>query len=252
MTARPTATSPRSALITGASRGIGRGTAMALAARGYALTVTARTAEDLEQMADALRVAGAPKVVTLAVDVADLDALPALVATHRDAFDTMQALILNAGVGTAGPVSQLSLTRLEKTLSVNVVAAAVLIREALPLLRAGAEHSPRHGARIIGLSSLTGTYAEAGLAAYGASKAALTSLPTVNAEESAHGVMASALAPGYVRTDMSAWVTDSIPAESMIPVDDLVGVVTMLLELSAGTSVPTLVMTRSGTSGYQA
>ena len=94
-------------------------------------------------------------------------------------------------------------------------------------------------------------YAEPGLAVYGASKAALISLmETLNAEESANGVMATAIAPAYVATDMSAWTADIIPAETMIPVEDVVGVVLMLLEFGAVTSLPRVVLTRSGTSGF--
>ena len=77
-------------------------------------------------------------------------------------------------------------------------------------------------------------------------------METLNAEESASGVMATAIAPAYVATDMSAWTADSIPAESMIPVDDVVGVVRMLLEFDAVTSLPRVVLTRSGTSGFVA
>ena len=71
----------------------------------------------------------------------------------------------------------------------------------------------KRGARVIALASITGVYAEPGLAVYGASKAALISLmETLNAEESANGVMATAIAPAYVATDMSAWTADTIPA----------------------------------------
>jgi 3-oxoacyl-[acyl-carrier protein] reductase len=86
-------------------------------------------------------------------------------------------------------------------------------------------------------------YAEVGLAAYGASKPALISLlETVNAEESGSGVTATALAPGYARTDMSAWVTGTVPVDSMIPVDDVVRVVDPLLSLAAATSVSMMVL----------
>jgi 3-oxoacyl-[acyl-carrier protein] reductase len=127
------------------------------------------------------------------------------------------------------------------------------VQRSLPLLRAAAAADPERGAKVIALASITGVYAEPGLAVYGATKAALISfMETLNAEESAHGVTATAIAPGYVDTDMSAWVTDTIPAHAMIPVADVVAVADMLLSLSPRTAIPTIVMARSGTNGYRA
>lgn len=243
----------RSALVTGASRGIGRGVALSLARQGYGLTITARSAVDLEEAAAQLRDVGASDVVHLAADMAERESLPALVALHERTFGSMNALIVNAGVGTAGRVEDFPLRRLDKTLEVNLVAALVLIQESLPMLRRAAAADPSRGARIVGLSSITGVYPEPGLAAYGSSKAALISvLETVNAEESLNGVNATAIAPGYVRTDMSAWVTDTIRADSMIPVDDVVRVVDLLLTLSPATSIPRLVISRAAGGGFVA
>ena len=162
----------------------------------------------------------------------------------------MNALIINAGVGTAGNVSELPIHRIDKTIEVNLVAAMILVKESLPLLRAGAATDSAHGAKMIEMASITGAFPEAGLALYGASKAALISfLETVNLEESGNGVSATAVAPGYVDTDMSAWRTGTIPASSMIPVADVVAVVDMLLHLGRMTGIPRVVMTRSGTTG---
>jgi len=77
-------------------------------------------------------------------------------------------------------------------------------------------------------------------------------METLNAEESANGVMATAIAPAYVATDMSAWTADTIPAETMISVHDVVAVVRMLLEFGAVTSLTKVVLSRSGTSGFSA
>ena len=242
----------RTALVTGASRGIGRGIALNLARQGFGLTVTSRREEDLFAVAAELTGAGAPIVVPAAADLSDRAALMGVVERHRQAHATMDTLILAGGVGTGGPLEGLSPHRVEKTIAVNLNSAINLVQAALPLLRAAASHSD-HGARVIALSSITGVHAEPGLAVYGASKAALISLmETLNAEESANGVMATAIAPAYVATDMSAWITDTIPAETMIPVDDVVAVVRMVLELGATTSLTKLVLSRSGTSGFTA
>ncbi|MTD53690.1 SDR family NAD(P)-dependent oxidoreductase [Amycolatopsis pithecellobii] len=243
----------RTALITGASRGIGHGIAVELARQGFGLTVTSRRDEDLTALAAELTDTGAPGVVPVAADLGDRTALAAVIDRHRQTYATMDALILSGGVGTGGALETLPAHRVDKTIAVNLTSAIAMVQTALPLLRAAAAADREHGARVIALSSITGVHAERGLAVYGASKAALISLmETVNAEESANGVMATAIAPAYVATDMSAWTTDTIPADTMIPVDDVVAVVRMLLEFGATTSLTKVVLSRSGTSGFTA
>jgi short-subunit dehydrogenase len=240
----------QTALVTGASRGIGRGIAFALASQGYGLTITSRREADLEALLPELRLAGAVDVVAVAADMANRDVLPGLVASHREAFGSIRALILNAGVRTAGDIADFDLRRLEKTLAVNFTAAMVLIQHSLPLLGQAAADNWTLGAKIVGLSSITGVYAEPGLAVYGASKAALLSLlETVNLEESKNKVTATALAPAYVDTDMAAWISDRVPVDQMIPVEDVVRVVCMVLQLTPNTMVNGIILTRAGTSG---
>lgn len=220
---------------------------------GYGLTITARRDAALASLADELRAEGATSVVRVPADLADRDALADIVARHRNAFGSMNALILNAGVGTAGSIADADLRRIDKTLQVNFTAATALLQHALPMLRLAASADPARGAKIIGVASVAGVYAEPGLGVYGASKAALLSLlETLNAEESANGVTATALAPAYVDTDMAAWVADRVPVASMIPLEDVVGLVCALLNLSSNTTVARIVLARSGTSGYHA
>lgn len=245
----------RTALVSGASRGIGLAVALDLAAQGYGLTITARDAAALAKRAAELTAAGAPEVVPCAADLADSAALPGVVARHEAAFGAMDALVLSGGVGSAGPLADLTYRRVEKTLAVNLVSAVVLVQAALPLLRRAAAAPPgeRTGARVILFSSITGVYAEPGLAVYGASKAGLVSLAeTLNAEESGNGVLATAIAPGYVDTAMSDWTKDTIPAESMIQVEDIVRIVRTLLELGRTASIPRIVVARSTAQGYGA
>lgn len=241
----------RTALVTGASRGIGRGIALSLARQGFGLTITSRTTSDLESLAVELREAGAPQVVLQVADMADRDSLAALVALHETTYGAMSALVVNAGMGSAGSVESFPLRRLDKTVEVNFTSAFVLIQAALPLLRKGVTSDPELGAKIIGLSSITGAYAEAGMSVYGASKAALLSLiEAVNLEESGNGITATAIAPAFVETDMTAWVTDEVPADTMIRVADVVRVVDMVVGLSRNASITRIVMARSGTTGY--
>lgn len=242
-----------SALVTGASRGIGLGIATRLAEQGRGLTITARSQDTLDAVADGFRAAGAPHVLAIAGDMADAEHLAAAVQAHGEQFGTMTALVLNAGVGTAGAIGEFPMRRFDKTIDVNLRAPFILLQAALPLLRAGAAAHPDKGAKVIALSSITGVYPEAGLGLYGATKAALISLiETLNAEESAGGVTGTAIAPAYVDTDMAAWTHDTVPPETMIQVSDIVELVDAQLRLSARAVVPRLVVNRAGASAFQA
>lgn len=248
-----TAGAPRAALVTGASRGIGLGIAQRLAERGFALSIAARGVEALQAEADGLRRLGAADVLVTPGDMSDPDAVREIVASHERQYGRMDVLVVNAGVGTAGPIESSSLRRFDKTVAVNLRAPLLLMQAALPMLRAAARDSPRLGARVVALSSITGVFAEPELAVYGSTKAALLSLvDTFNAEEAAQGVVATAIAPGFVDTDMSSWVKDVIAPEQMLPVDDVVSVVDMLVSLSPRTMINRVVMARAGSNGCQA
>lgn len=247
------ATAPRAALVTGASRGIGLGIARRLAERGYALSIAARGAEALHAHVDDLCGRGAAEVLVAAGDMSDPSAVREIVSAHRRRFGRMDVLVANAGVGTAGPIASSSIRRFDKTIAVNLRAPLLLMQSALPMLRAAARENPTVGARVVVLSSITGVYAEPKLAVYGSTKAALLSLvETFNAEEAGQGVVATAIAPGFVDTDMSAWAQGEIAPERMLPVDDVVSVVDMLVSLSPRTMISRVVMARSGTSGFRA
>lgn len=238
--------SPRTALVTGASRGIGRQTARRLAQEGYTLTVSARREPGLLDAADELRALGAEvnPVVTNLADEHDVRRLATAHATH---FDHLDLLVLAAGVGTWGPVAELPMKVYDLTLTVNLRAQFLLIQQTLPLLREAAAAAPLRGAKIVALASITGVAGEPHLAAYGAGKAALISLcETVTLEESSHGVTATAISPGYVDTDMTRWTRETLAGEAMLTTDDVAELVLVVTRLSAHAVVPNIVLTRAG------
>lgn len=240
------------ALVTGASRGIGLGIAQGLARAGYDLTITARDAELLERAADDLRSWGV-RVHPVAGDMADEDDIRRIAHAHTGAHRRLDVLVIGAGVGSAGAIDNAPMRRFDKQFAVNVRGPLVLLQETLPLLRKTAARNPAHGAKVIALSSITGLAPEPALSAYGASKAALISLcRSVNAEVSADGVSATAICPGYVDTDMSAWMHGRIDPADMIRVDDVVRLALAVTHLSAHAVVPEIVVTRPGDQTWRA
>lgn len=243
-----------SALITGASRGIGLAIAKQLARQGMALTITARDGQALETVVPELTALGSPRVVPVACDMADPQAPALIVETHRQQHgEALTALVLNAGVGTAGHISTYPTNRLDKTFAVNFRSPFLTVQAALPLLRNGAIRRPAQGAKVIAISSIAGVYAEPKLAVYGASKAALLSMiDAFNTEESANGISATAIAPAYVNTDMSAWTHDTVAPETMIPAEDIALLAGLFVNLSRQSVLGPVVVSRSGTSGLHA
>lgn len=186
------------AIITGASKGLGRALASALAQRGWDLVLDARTPEVLHASAEALAAYGV-RVEAHAGDVTDAGHRAGLVAAAWK-LGGVDLLVSNASALGAEPLVRLeglSLEGLRRALEVNVVAALGLVQEALPLLRESATGT------VIAVSSDAAAEAYETWGGYGASKAALDQLAAVlGAEEP--GVRVWAVDPGDMGTDLYA------------------------------------------------
>lgn len=243
----------RVALITGASRGIGAEISQKLADQGYALTVSARRERELRAFAQKLRESTGNEVHAVPANMASEDDVHRLAAAHVEKFGRLDLLVLNAGVGASGTVAELPMKTFDLVHKVNLRAPYLLVKEVLPLLRKTAMNERDHGAKIVALSSITGVAAEAELAAYGASKAALISLcETLNLEESSNGVSATAISPGYVDTDMAGWKEGEISRADMLPARDVAELVLAVSRLSANAVLPNIVLSRSGDQIWRA
>lgn len=186
------------AIITGASKGLGRALASALAQRGWDLVLDARTPEALHASAEALSAYGG-RVEALPGDVTDPGHRVELVSAAWN-LGGVDLLVSNASALGAEPLVRLeglSLEGLRRALEVNVVAALGLVQEALPLLRESAAGT------VIAVSSDAAAEAYETWGGYGASKAALDQLAAVLGEEEP-GVRVWAVDPGDMGTDLYA------------------------------------------------
>jgi NAD(P)-dependent dehydrogenase (short-subunit alcohol dehydrogenase family) len=219
-----------SALVTGGSSGIGLAIARMLRELEYDVTVAARSEDRLQAVAHEL---GAHAVQT---NVADEGECERLVAEHRERFGRLDVLVNCAGVGVGRSLADLETKHWDLQFAVNVRGAFVVTRAALPLLR-------ESRGVIVNVSSIAGTIGAPGLAAYGASKAAMISLTkSLNAELGADGIRACAICPGFVDTPMASWT--GMTSEEMIQPDDCAEVVRMLLRLSPRARIPQIVIER--------
>lgn len=187
------------ALVTGASRGIGRATAAALARAGAAVALNyQRSREAAEVLAGSLCDAGA-EAITVAGDMADAGQVQAMVAQVEDELGTVSILVNNAGITRDGLLVRLSDDDFDEVISVNLRGAFLASRAvARGMMKA------RSGS-IINVSSVIGRRGNPGQANYAAAKAGLIGLTKSLARElGPRGVRVNAVAPGYVETDMTA------------------------------------------------
>jgi NAD(P)-dependent dehydrogenase (short-subunit alcohol dehydrogenase family) len=182
----------RTALVTGASRGIGRATALELARLGARVVVTSRSAERLEDTAKLVREAGAATLVQVG-DLRERAFLDALFA----ACGTVDLLVNNAAAfARYAPLEQLSREQLDDVLATNLRAPLELCSRVLPGMKA------RGFGRIVNVGTIAGEVGADGQAAYSASKSALLGLTrSIAAESATSGVTCNLVEPGLIATE---------------------------------------------------
>jgi NAD(P)-dependent dehydrogenase (short-subunit alcohol dehydrogenase family) len=234
----------RTAIVTGASSGIGLALARLLGQEGHSLTIASRRPERLEAARIDLEAEG-HDVVAVAADLGDEEAIRRVVAAHRARHDRLDVLVNNAGVGIGQPLEELSTRRLDVQLQTNLRSLPIMYRECLDLLSvAGAEHG---GALVVNTASVAGKHGEPWLSVYSATKAGVIAFTqAMNAELGARGIKSTALCPAFVDTPMTDFIKDRLPAQDMIQVADIVESVRFLLRLSRGCVVPEIVFTGPG------
>jgi NAD(P)-dependent dehydrogenase (short-subunit alcohol dehydrogenase family) len=234
----------RAALVTGGSSGIGLAIARALGEDGYALTISARRPEKLEQAAEQLRGEGL-EVLSVPAQMTEEEEFVKLVAAHRDEYGRLDVLVNNAGLGIGSQMESIQTKHLDLQLGVNLRALIIGTREALPMLReAGAEHGK---ALIVNTASIAGKTGQGWLSVYAATKGAVINFSQGTQKELGDsGIQVTALAPAFVDTPMTEFAKEHVSAEKMIRPEDIAEAVRLLLRTSPNCLIPEIVFSRPG------
>lgn len=239
------------AIVTGASRGIGRGIAGALAREGANLVVCARGGEALEAAADGFREAGA-RVEAVALDLGDADAGERLVAAARESFGGVDVVVNNVGGNRRKPFEETTDQDWRELFDLNVATSFRVTRAAIPAMR------QRGGGSVVFIASIFGREAGGpGLSIYNTTKSAMISAARIMALELAHeNIRVNSVAPGSIRfpggswdrrvkekpEEMERWVDENLPLGRFGTVEEVADLVVFLASerasLLTGTCIP--------------
>ncbi|MDA8150541.1 MAG: SDR family NAD(P)-dependent oxidoreductase [Nitrospiraceae bacterium] len=227
------------ALVTGATSGIGLSVARGLLDRGYFVLMTGRNGEALDKEKSRARSQGR-SIETLACDLSRQKDVETLIEVTRAAFqDKVDILVNNAGIATFASIEETSPEEFDHIISVNLRAPYLLSRAILPLMK-----SQKDGL-IVNISSVAGIDAWSGSSLYSMTKFALRGLTgSLLAEGAPFGVKAVAICPGYVATPLVAGAP--VSHEEMIQPEDILKTILYLTDLSPAAVTGDIVMKRLG------
>jgi 7-alpha-hydroxysteroid dehydrogenase len=243
------------AVVTGAGRGIGAASAVALAECGANVVIAARTATDLDDVAARVAATG-QHAISVVGDLSDLEVVRSLVSHARTNFGRVDVVVNNVGGTIPLPFLDTSPEYLEEAFHFNVTTAHALNLEAVPLMLEG------DGGSIINISSVMGRVAGRGYSAYGATKAALSHYTRLISKDLAPRIRVNAIAAGSTATSALEIVTSTPELKSMMedltplhriaePEEIAAGVLYLasgagafltgkVLEIDGGTDIPSL------------
>ncbi len=239
----------RTALVSGATGGIGSAISAYLLDEAFSVTLVGRRKDVLGELAsDAARRPG--RAAPCVADLDDAEAPGRVVAEHLRSFGRLDLLVLAAGASRRQPLVDAARTASQGLVDANFLGPLDLLAASLPALRAAGKEHGR--ALVVIVASLAAHEPVGGFAVYSATKAAVGSLAkSLNQEEAAHGVRATALCPGFVDTRFARPIRDEVGGAPFLEPVDLAEAVRFLLRLSPQARVDELDIGRIGTTGAE-
>ncbi|HAA31635.1 MAG TPA: short-chain dehydrogenase [Cyanobacteria bacterium UBA8553] len=195
----------RRALITGASSGIGKATALAFAKAGIDVALVSRSQDKLEAIAIEAREVGV-EAKAYALDLAEIEQVKAGISAIAADFAPIDILVNNAGIGYTNPLSETQLSQWQQVIDLNLTSVFQCIVGILPVMR------DRKQGTIINVASIAAEQPFPTWGAYSVSKAGLIALSkTLAVEERSHGIRVVTISPGAVNTPL--WDTDTVQVD---------------------------------------
>ena len=223
----------RAALVTGASGGIGRALAVALAEAGAAVGVHGRNVPELQETLRLIEKGGGTGVL-LPADLSDVAACRQLIHDTQTALGRLDILVNCAGMNRRDPAAQAKEEDFEAIIAANLRSVYFLCQEAHPIM------TEQGGGKIINIGSIASSWGLGGVSVYGMTKAAVAQLTkTLAAEWARDNIQVNCLAPGFIKTALtekalwgdpqrSRWLHERIPARRPGTPDDLLGAALLL------------------------
>jgi len=232
------------AIVTGASRGIGRAISIALARENATVVLAARSIQQLQETAGQVTQAGGTAHI-IHIELTDEQSIRNLVQVTSDKLGRLDILVNNAGVTHSAPLEQTSTEDWQRCISINARAPFILCREALPLLK----KSP--AAHIINISSVVGIKGYPQQSAYTASKHAVRGMTMSLAEElRGTNIRVHLLCPGGVDTDMVDRVRPDIAKDDLIKPEEIAELVLYLVTHKGNAVIDELRIRRAASSPW--
>lgn len=193
----------RTALVTGASSGLGERFAIVLAEAGARVAVAARRIDRLGSLVTTIKAAGG-QAIAVEMDVADEQSTIEAYDSIEAAFGPVDTIVANAGMNGEGSAVELPIAEFDRVIAVNLRGPFLTAREGARRMMASGSRERGHG-RIIITASITAHKVDPGLAAYSASKAGVVQMGKVLAKEWVRqGINVNMICPGYIKTEMTA------------------------------------------------
>lgn len=217
------------ALVTGATKGIGRATSLALAAAGYDLLLTGRNENELQSLAAEIK---GVRVATVAADLATYEGLDKVAMAAISQYDGYDVLVNNAGLGDVKPINEVTDEEFDNTIAVNLRAPFMLSQHAIKVMRR------QGGGQIVNIGSGLSYIGRANWSLYAATKFALRGFTeSLRHEVSSEGIKVGLVAPGFTATNFFDNFDEPVDTSKALRAEDVAHAVMAMVQQSATSDI---------------